>query len=134
MPDSLFEDTIFNKLLEEMKTVDASGSELLPTSEVFRLNVRSFPPKPKSTDALREHEPELAAVIDSGSQDGLRDVYPDDVLRHNCGSNKGMADVCKHVFVRSGVEDETANLYLPVMTDCNLYHRMLKVCSNLCAS
>lgn len=127
MPDSLFADDLWQVFVDEMTTTDGGGSRYLLKSEVFKKNVRSFPPKPKVCQEMRDADPEMAELLEAGSRDSLDEVYPCDVTVENCGANLGLAKILQDIYTAYGVEDGGCDDYIPIMVDVNIYHRVLKV-------
>lgn len=135
MPATLFSNYLYQKLSDEMVITDNEGSRYLTKSMVYNAQVRSFPPKPKISEALRQSDPELVELLEAGSQDSLDEVYPSDVSVENCGSNLGLAGILKGIYTDYGVENGDNDYYIPILVDVNLYHRMLKAschCSLIC--
>jgi hypothetical protein len=127
MPKTLFSDSLWATLVADLSAIDGHGSRYLASSHVNIHKVRSFPPKPKVCQELRDEDADLADLLESGSRDGLQDVYPSDISVENCGSNAGLAMIMRNIYRDYGALDGNCDDYIPIMTDVNIYHRIMKV-------
>jgi hypothetical protein len=132
MPPSLFDNGLWNQLVDAMKLCDAGGSRYLRRADVTKLKVTTCPPKPLLEDLDEMHIEEDASVrlheiLNGGSLDGLKEVYPADILEHSVGSNKGLMNIVRGLACDEGIHDESATRYSIYLTDVNIYHRINKV-------
>jgi hypothetical protein len=133
MPPSLYADDLWHQLVDGMKLCDAGGSRYLRIADVTKMKVTTCPPKPllKDLDDMDLSENAAALLKDllsGGSLDGLKEVFPADILDHNVGSNKGLMNIVRKLACDEGIHDSSATRYSIYLTDVNIYHRINKVC------
>jgi hypothetical protein len=132
MPDSLFENSLWTKLITYMREVDEHGSRYLVSAAVTTLRINSFPPKPSVKDLQdmeidSEDMEELKELLSEESVDGLSNVFPKSLLDFNVGSNDGLMDVLMEVSKDNQSGSALATRYQIYLTDCNIHHRINKV-------
>jgi hypothetical protein len=132
MPDSLFENSLWTKLITYMKDVDQLGSRYLCDAAVTTLRINSFPPKPTIKDLQdmeldSEHMDELKELLSEESVDGLSNVFPKSLLDFNVGSNYGLMNVLMEVSKDNQSGSAHAARYQIYLTDMNIHHRINKV-------
>jgi hypothetical protein len=133
MPPSLFSNELWNQLVDGMNLCDDGGSRYLKGADVTKLKVTTCPPKPLLKDLDEMEISEEAAVVlkevlSGGSLDGLKEVYPADILEHNVGSNKGLMKIVRKLACDEGIDDSSGTRYSIYLTDVNIYQRINKVC------
>ena len=132
MPDSLYADSLFSALGNELASVDSESSNYLKGSLVYRYKVNSYPPKPSLADIVdgdlpEEEFEELAEVLSGEALDGMAEVYPADILDHSVGSNDGLMDLVLKFMKGKHTGPAPCTDYSVWLTDINIYHRINKV-------
>jgi hypothetical protein len=135
MPPCLYSDDLWESLVIVMTAVDDTGSRYLKAADVTKLRVTTCPPKPAlaaldEMDISDDAAVKLQELLVGGSLDGLKEVYPADILDHAVGSNKGLMNIVRKFACDEGIHDGSATRYSIYLTDCNIYHRVNKVCAS----
>jgi hypothetical protein len=121
MPDDFGEQVWALKKL--VKTLEEEPMDYLADSMVKKYNVTAIPLKPNVT---KQEDPKFHAFLQK-SKDGMADFYPDDIIKHNIGSNDGLLKILRMEYDAKKMKNDDLKRYTVLLCDINIFQRVLKV-------
>lgn len=107
--------------------LEEKSDKYLDSSLVYKHKVNTIPPKPTRLSKLTPAEEKKL----SRSMDGLSFLVTDEIIATNIGSNIGLITICRRLFDKYGLGDDTGSQYLVLNCDLNIFVRVCKVRSLL---
>jgi hypothetical protein len=121
MPDDIWE--CQPDLMAMIKDIEKESMNYLAISLVTKYDVRTVP----LCVELNKHVFPEEHLIAQMKRDGVRDFYPDRIIKENSASNIGLLRMIRERYDSMGMADASSNSYTVLNTDIAIFSRCIKV-------